>query len=85
MNTDVRESIKESLRIEINLLKLYSIFLIVLGYGMGRITLDGSYDKSALIFGLYLFGIIAIITLLILFIVSIRKIYKKLNQLKVDI
>ena len=55
MNTDDREYIKESLRIEINLLKLYSIFLIVLAYGVGRIALDGSYNKSTLIFVLYSF------------------------------
>jgi hypothetical protein len=82
MNKDSKEFVKESLNTEIKLLKLYSVFLVVLVFGVVRMALSGSYNKGALNFGLFFFGIVALVLVWILFLISLRRIYRRLNQLK---
>jgi hypothetical protein len=82
MAKDIKEFIKEALKAEIELLKLFSLFLIGLVSGVASMALSATYNKGVLSLVIFIVGIVALLLDWILFLIFARRIYKRLNQLK---
>lgn len=82
MSNDFKEFIKETIKAEIDLLKLFSLFLIGLVSGVSSMLLTESYNKNGLNFTLFILGIIALVLDSFLFTIFVLRIFKHLKQLK---
>jgi uncharacterized membrane protein len=82
MAKDVNEFIKEALKAEIELFKVFSIFLVALVSAVATMILGDYYSKGWLYQFLFYAGIIALAFVLIIFTIFVMKILRRLNQLK---
>lgn len=84
MNKDFREFIKEALKAEIELLKVFSVFLVALVTATVTMTLEEYYAKDHMHQFLFFAGIVALAFVLIIFTIFVMKILRRLKQLKTN-
>ena len=82
MPKDLKDFVKEALKTEIELFKVFSIFLVALISAVVSMSLDGFLNKSGLNRMFLISGIIGLIFVSIILIIFVIRIFKHLNQLK---
>jgi hypothetical protein len=82
MAKDIKEFLKEALKTEIELLKVFSVFLVALISAVATMLLGDFSDKDTLHKMLLIFGILGLIFVSLFFIIFVFRIFKHLNQLK---
>ncbi len=82
MNSDY---LKEALKKEIEIFKIYILIEIALITGIGSMMLSGSFNKNNLNFLLFIIGLLILIAIFISLITSIKRKNKYLNFLRYDL
>jgi len=84
MTNNHRDYIKEALKTDLELLKLYSVFIIGIVSYLISTLLRGLYDKDNLHFIIFLSAILGFVFFSINFFIFVRRIKNYLKQLKTD-
>lgn len=81
MTNNQRDNLKETLKTEVELLKLFSVFVIALASVVGSMSLSGSFIKDNLHLTIYIGAFILLAIFWIYFLIFVARIFKRLNQL----
>jgi TRAP-type C4-dicarboxylate transport system permease small subunit len=82
MTNNHRDNLKETLKTDIELLKLFSVFVIALASVVGSMSLSYSFKISTVHLLFYIGSIALLIAFWMFFIIFVARIFKHLNQLK---
>ncbi len=84
MTSNHRDYIKEALKTDVELLKLYSVFLIGIVSFLVSSVLRASYDKDNVHIIIFLSAILGFVFFSMNFFIFVRRIKNHLKQLKTD-
>ena len=81
MTNNHRDNLKETLKTDIELLKLFSVFVIALASIVGSMSMSYSFKISRVHLLIYIGALTLLIAFWIFFIIFVARIFKHLNQL----
>lgn len=84
MTNNNRDFLKEALKTEIELLKLFSVFLVALVSAFAGMVLGGTYNKSTIHLIFFFATVSALIVVWFIFLIFVRNILRRLKHLKKD-